>query len=249
MSLFIDMHAHFEWFEDIDKVVDNAKKAGVKVILASGISKNTNETALQLSKKYDIIKPSLGLYPIGALEKETGLNVNVDDEIEFIRENKNNISAIGEAGLDFKKAPDKDRQKEAFEKIILLADEIKKPLIVHSRKAEPEVIKMLEKSNLKKIILHCFCGKRKLVERAKDNGWYFTIPTNVVRLQQFQDMIKIVNLSHLFCETDSPFLSPFPDKKNEPAFVIESYKKIAEIKGLELQEVEKAIWMNWQGIF
>lgn len=97
--------------------------------------------------------------------------------------------------------------------------------------------------------MHCFTGKKKLVKRIQNNGWFLTIPTCVVRSFQFQDIAKEVPLSQLFCETDAPYLSPYKDKKNEPAFVIESYKKIAEIKGMDLNEVVNNIWMNWQKVF
>ena len=76
-----------------------------------------------------------------------------------------------------------------------------------------------------------------------------TIPTSVVRSQQFQENAKITPITQLFCETDSPYLSPFKDRRNEPAFVIEAYKKVAEIKGMELKEVVNNIWMNYQKMF
>ena len=85
--------------------------------------------------------------------------------------------------------------------------------------------------------MHCFCGKKTLVKRISDKGWHVTIPTVIVRSQQFQDIAKNVTMSQLFCETDSPYLSPYKDKKNEPAFVIEGYNKIAEIKNMDFIEV------------
>jgi TatD DNase family protein len=97
--------------------------------------------------------------------------------------------------------------------------------------------------------MHCFNGKKKLVERINKNGWHFSIPTNVVKSEQIQNIIKLTDISKLFTETDAPFLSPYPDKKNEPAFVIESIKKIAEIKGLNLIEVQNSIYQNFQRIF
>ena len=98
-------------------------------------------------------------------------------------------------------------------------------------------------------MLHCFSGKKILVKKAADLGYYFSIPTNIVRAQNFQLMAKEVNINQLFCETDTPYLSPFREKQNEPAFIIESYKKIAEIKGMDLEEVKNNIWMNYQKLF
>jgi TatD DNase family protein len=257
----MDLHSHLDhcyFKDDLDKVISNAKKAGLKIIVTSGINKQTNRKVLELRKKYDIVKCSMGIYPVSALDKEIETsdyaemnnNFNIDEEIDFIKSNKDKIVMIGESGLDYFWIKDKNKeQKDLFLKIIKLAEETNKPLIVHSRKAELDCIELLESSKLKKIILHCFTGKKKLVIRAKNNGWYFTIPTSVVRSQQFQDMVKIVPLSHLFCESDSPYLSPFKSKRNEPSFVVESYKKIAEIKGLNIEEVAKNIFMNWQRVF
>ena len=108
---------------------------------------------------------------------------------------------------------------------------------------------MLESSKNKKVVMHCFSGKKPLVKRIADNGWFLTVPTIVVRSFQFQDIAKNVPMTQLFCETDSPYLSPYKEQMNEPAFVIESYKKIAELKQLDINEVANNIYMNWQKVF
>ena len=133
--------------------------------------------------------------------------------------------------------------------MIKLAEELKKPIVVHSRKAELKCIEMLESSKNKKIIMHCFSGKKSLIKRIEDNGWFLTIPTIVVRGFQFQDIAKNVPITQLFCETDSPYLSPYKEQMNEPAFVIESYNKIAELKNMDVNEVINNIYMNWQRLF
>lgn len=260
MSLLIDAHCHLDHplFKDkTDEIINNAGKAGLKIILTAGINPETNRKTLQIAEKYDIVKAALGIYPIKTLQKEieTGnypLKPNifdVDEEIEFIKKNKNKISAIGECGLDYSQNEDPKKQKQLFEKLISLAEKIKKPIIVHSRKAESDAIEILETSKLKKIIMHCFSGKKSLVKRINDNGWFLTIPTNVVRSHQFQFIADYTPITQLFCETDSPYLSPFREKQNEPAFVIEAYKKLAEIKKMDLNEVINNIWMNWQRMF
>jgi len=189
----------------------------------------------------------LGIYPIDAL-KLTDDEIN--KEIDFIRKNKNKIIAIGEVGIDLKHSDNLKKQKINFSKFIFLAEELDKPLIVHSRKAEKEVIEILEKLNAKKVIMHCFCGKKKLVERIVSNKWFLSIPANVTMNTQFQEIIKITPINQLFCETDSPFLHPEKGKRNnEPKNIIESYKKIAEIKRLSLEKVKEKIWENYERIF
>jgi TatD DNase family protein len=251
--MYIDLHSHIDMYkeDEIPQIVENAKTAGLKVIVTSGIDPKSNRQILELIKRFPIVKGSMGLYPIDALAVEQGKepNIDIDAEIEFIKKNKDKICAIGEIGLDYKNGNNKVMQKELFQKLLSLAEQINKPVIIHSRKAEADAIEILESTSNNKIILHCFSGKKNLMLRARDNGWYFTVPTNIVRSDQFQFMAKEVNLSHLFCETDSPFLSPFPEMRNEPAFVVESYKKIAEIKKMDLEEVSKIIYMNWQKVF
>ncbi|MFW6220371.1 MAG: TatD family hydrolase [Nanoarchaeota archaeon] len=173
----------------------------------------------------------------------------IKENINFIKKNIKKISAIGEVGLDYKNGKNKKLQMFIFKQMIELAIKHDLPLIIHSRKAELDVIEILEKYDYKKIILHCFSGKKKLLLRAIKNNWYFTIPTAIVKATQYQEMVKLIPLNKLFCETDSPFMSPFVDKKNEPMFVIESYKMISKIKNLELIELKNAIYMNYQKLF
>ncbi|MBI2541560.1 TatD family hydrolase [Candidatus Woesearchaeota archaeon] len=259
MSLLIDVHSHLDHpllINKIDEIIQRAENAGLKHIITNGINPETNRICLELSKKYSIVKCGMGVYPRDALKKEaeTGeakLKVgdfNIDEEIEFIKKNRNNLVAISEVGLDFVNGESR-QQIEDFGKMIWLAEELRKPIVVHSRKAELKCIEMLESSKNKNIVMHCFSGKKSLVKRIAGNGWLLTIPTVVVRSQQFQDIAKNVPISQLFCETDSPYLSPIKEQKNEPAFVAESYSMIAKLKGMDINEVANNIYMNWQRVF
>ena len=259
MNLLVDVHTHLDHallIDIIDEIIKRAKNIGLKHVITNGINPETNRKCLELSKKYDIIKCAMGLYPRSALKKEIEsgkyplkiADFDVDEEIHFIRKNKNSIVAISEIGLDFVNGEDK-QQIEDFEKMINLAEELKKPIVVHSRKAEQECIEILESSKLKRIVMHCFSGKKSLVKRIADNGWFLTVPTIVVRSQQFQELVKQVPISQLFCETDSPYLSPYKGQWNEPAYVIESYNMIAKIKDMNIEEVINNIYMNWQKVF
>jgi len=248
--ILTDIHAHLDLIKNLDKVIENAGKAGVKAIITNGVNPETNRKSLEISDKYDIVRPALGIYPMDALSREINKpNIfDVDREIKFIRENKNRIAAIGEVGLDYKNGKDKEKQKEVFIKMIKLAEELDKPLIVHSRQAENDAVEILEKFEHKKIIMHCFNGDKKLVKRIIKNNWFFSIPCNVVKSFQLQNIVKQANLSKLLTETDAPFLSPF-NGDNEPAFIKETIKKIAEIKGLDKEETANIVFMNYKNLF
>ena len=247
--ILADIHCHLDFFESgVDGIVERARKAGVRSIINNGVSPEKNRIVLGYAKKYDIVKAALGLYPTDAVKLG---DEEVDNELKFIEKNKDKIIALGEIGLDnvAKDINLLNKQKEILEKFFVLSEKIKKPMILHSRKAENDIVEMLESSNVKKCVLHCFNGNFNLIKKAADLGYYFSIPTNVVRMQHFQKMAEEVNINQLLTETDAPFLSPYKEKKNEPAFVIESVKKIAEIKGFTAEEVANNVWMNCQGLF
>ena len=248
--LLVDVHAHLDhckFKQDLDMVIERARKNNVKSIINNGINPEKNKITLELAKKYDIVKAALGLYPTDAIKMK---EEEIDKELEFIKKNKNKIVAIGEIGLDYHwDLKQHDKQKEIFEKIINLAEKIKKPLIIHSRKAEEDTINLLESSNVKKTVLHCFNGNFSLVKKADDLGYYFSIPTNVTRSEQFQKIVNLININKILTETDSPYLSPFPGQRNEPCNIVYSIKKIAEIKNMNVEEVANNIFMNYKNLF
>jgi TatD DNase family protein len=260
----VDVHCHLnhdKFKEDIDEVVNRAKKADVKVIITSGVNVPTNREVLMLAEKYDIVKCSLGIYPIDALNiriealDEVGLTrqtepFDVDKELEFIKKNKDKIVGVGECGMDFKYLKEHEKkQRQNFQKVIDTVEKIKKPIIVHSRSAEEACIEMLESSRLKKIIMHSFGGRKSLIKRAADNGYTFSIPPVIKRLQHFETVVSLVNINQLLTETDAPWLSPVAGERNEPKNVIESIKKIAEIKRFTQEETANSIFLNYQRMF
>ncbi len=244
---FIDIHCHLDLIPDVAGAIKNAEKEGVNIILTQGVNPESNRKVLELDSKYPQVKSALGIYPIDALKLS---DAEIDTEIAFIRKNRKQVTAIGEVGIDFKEDDkEHERQKEIFKKFILLSQELDLPIIVHSRKAEVECIELLESLNARKVIMHCFCGKWKLVERIQKNGWFITVPTSVASSQQFQSIAKEIPLEQLFCETDSPYLHPEKKWPNEPALVIQSYKKIAELKNISLEIVKKQISENFNRLF
>ena len=262
----IDTHCHLThdlFKNDLPEVIERAKKAGLKAILVSGVNPAVNKQVLALSKKYPLIKASLGIYPIDALglePDETGLLVhkgpiNLQEEFAFIKKNLKEVAAIGEVGMDFhwaKKEETYTQQAENFRKIIRFAISVKKPLVIHSREAEEECIDILEqeiKNQEIPVIQHCFSGRKSLMDHAAALGHYFSIPPNILLSSNFQTLVKKTDIKQLLTETDSPWLSPRKGERNEPANVVETIKKIAEIKGMTSEEIAKQLWQNYQKVF
>jgi TatD DNase family protein len=245
--MFIDIHSHLAICEDIPKKIQNAKKENVRIITC-GTDSESNRKTLEIKKEFPEVEICLGVYPSDALKMSEKELVS---EIKFIKENKDKIVGIGEVGLDLKENEEKtlQKQKENISKFVKLAKEIDKPIIIHSRKAEEECVNLLESLGYNKIVMHCFSGNFKLVKRILENNWMLSIPTSVKHSEHFQKIIEIAPIENLLCETDSPFLHPDKKFPNEPKNVIESYKKIAEIKRLSLKEVEKKIETNYRKLF
>ncbi|SRR3989344_1879598 len=247
--VFIDVHCHVDMCKDkAENIVERARKSGVGIIVNNGTERKRNINTLELASKFKEVKAALGFYPTGAVKLSDS---GIDNEIELIRKNKDKISAIGEIGLDLKEEDSNlERQKEVLKKFLGVAEELDVPVIIHSRKAEEECIELLEKLKVKKIIMHCFSGNFKLVERIKDNNWCFSIPANITFSEHFQKLVKRIPIEQLFCETDSPYLHPIKgEHDNEPANVVESYKKIAEIKEISMEECERKIGENYNRLF
>lgn len=245
--MFIDIHSHLDICKNIDGVIKNARDKNVKV-LTYGTTPSSNRKILELKHKFPEINVALGIYPTDALNLSED---EINSEIEFIKKNKDKVIAIGEVGIDLKENSEQtlETQKANLKKFVDLARELKIPVVIHSRKAEKECVELLEKLNYNKIIMHCFSGNMKLVDRIIQNKWFLTAPTNIKHSEHFQKMIERTPIEQLFCETDSPFLHPDKLRDNEPANVIESYNKIAEIKKMSLDEVEKIIEMNYKRLF
>jgi len=242
---FVDIHAHIDMCKDIEELIKHAKEKEV-VIVAAGVDHKSNAALLNIIKIEDNLKACFGIYPV---EAEKLADKEIEKEINFIKENKEKIIGIGEVGFDLFEGENLEKQKKILGKLINLAKDLDKPLIVHSRKAELEAIEFLESFNYKKIVMHCFSGNMKLVMRIIKNGWSLSIPAIIKYSEHFQKVVEIAPIENLFCETDSPFLHPEKKRDNEPSNVVESYQKIGEIKEMNLEEVKEKIWKNFERVF
>jgi len=254
--MIADIHCHLDLYneKEVAKIIENARKAGVKIIINNSVDLSSCKKNLEFVKKYsDIVKLAVGFYPQDALSREErklwkGGYESFEELKEFALANKKDIFAIGEVGMDLKNGKDIKMQEELLKKELKLAEELNVPIIVHSRKAEAEVVEIMKDYKCKRI-MHCFSGSFNLVKKALDYGCYFSIPTNIVKLEHFQRMVAELPKDRILTETDAPFLSPYSGIRNEPAFIHETIKKIAEIWQLSEKETEEILWENFCKMF
>jgi TatD DNase family protein len=233
----VDTHTHIcdpSFDPDRTDVISRAKAAGVDMIIAVGESLSDAKRNLKLASTYTELKPAAGLYPTH-LDSD-----DVDAMIDFIRNQRDRLVAIGEVGLDYwvvKNNADREIQREIFKKFIDLSIELDLPLNVHSRSAGRHVVALLIEQGALKVQLHAFDGKASAAMPAVEAGYVFSIPPSVVRSRQKQKLVKQLPLSSLIIETDSPVLGPTANTRNEPANAIIALNAIAEIKNVRNEKM------------
>jgi TatD DNase family protein len=245
----IDSHCHLD-FKHFDKdrnaVIARAKEAGVVMMINSGVDLSTNKKSLELAKKYDFMRATLGLSP-NSLDGVTGRDLQ--SLLDFIKENAGQAVGIGEAGLDYYRCTDagaRNRQVEIFKRVIDLSRSVDLPLVIHSRDAEQQALDIVK--DLDKVVFHCYGGTLNTMKQAVDRGFYISIATVICRSGQHQVLARNVPLENLLVETDSPFLAP-KRGRNEPMNVLDSIRLIAKIKGIEPSEVALATARNAKMIY
>lgn len=248
--MFIDTHCHIskEYFDDIPNLIAKIVKSGVNKVIVNGCDMKSNLEVLKLVEKYDIVYGALGFHP-------TELDDFSDEQLIWLEKNINNkkIVAIGEIGLDYHyDNTDKVKQKEVFEKQLQIASKYHKPVIVHSRDAINDTYNIISKYNVIGS-LHCFSSSKEMAERFIKLGFYIGIGgvCTYKNAKEIKEVIKAIDLEYIILETDTPYLSPEPvrKEKNTPCNIpiIASY--IASLKDIDLSIVSKVTSANASRLF
>lgn len=250
----IDTHCHLQHTlkrgAKLGALVENAKKVNVMAMIDSPVYVKDYQQSIRFHQTYPKeIFVTLGVPPAQYHE------LDIDQIIEKMRifAKKEEIVAIGEVGLDYywvKKTSLREKQHEIFLRFIKLANDLRLPIVIHSRDAEKEAIDILQKEAETKVVMHSFAGSVETALESIDNGFYISIPTCVTNRKKHRRIAERIPLDYLITETDSPYLSPFKDKKrNEPSYVIEAVKEIAKIKEVSIEEVSEITTKNAIEIF
>ncbi len=245
----IDSHCHLDFPKfnrDREETILRAREAGVVGMINSGISLKGNRISLELAENNEDIYATLGLNPDIGREGE---DKEINDILVQIEANAGKAVGIGEAGLDFqdcKTNEERERQTAAFKKVIELAKDLNKPLIVHARMAEAEVLKLIKEVDT--VIYHCYSGPVETMKEIVDMGYYISLATLVCFSEHHQTLAEAVPLENLLLETDSPFLSPRKGR-NEPAFIVDSVPVVAQLKDMEPAEIAKSTTENARRAF
>lgn len=242
----IDCHCHLDdkiFNLDLDEVVKNSKEK-LKAVVSASSSFYSNQKNFGIKKQFpDFVHSCFGLDPVHCLREE-----KVDETIEFIRENSDVMTAIGEVGIDYYWEKNPVKQCENFTKFIKLAGELDKPIVVHARNSMEDVLHCL-KNHSSEVLIHCFSGGKEHAKECMDRGYYMIFNTSSCFLPDRKSLIKFVDLDYMLTETDSPYNHPERKGRNEPVNVVYLVDLIASIKELQVDEVNKKIDLNAEKAF
>ncbi len=252
--MIFDTHSHYDdkvFDEDRDALLQSLRTNGVERVVNVGADMVSSRTALALAEQYDFVYCALGVHP-----SETGSLTEAD--MDWIREHANHkkVVAIGEFGLDYHwPEPDAETQKKWFYRQIELAKEVRLPIIIHSREAAAETMTILTETRAYECggVIHCYSYSPEMAEEYVKMGFYIGIGGVVTfkNAKKLKQTVEELSLEHIVLETDCPYMAPEPmrGKRNNSSFLTYVAEKIAELKGVSVDEVINVTTKNAEKLY
>lgn len=245
--MLIDTHCHLDFPEfdhDRDEVIRRAALAGINYIVNVGSSIEGSKKSLELAAKYNNIYAVVGVHP----HEADSTDIDVKPVIEALAKN-NKVSAIGEIGLDYyRNFSGPENQRKLFINLLRLAKDLGLPVVLHSRQAEEDTLRLIKDFLPLRAVVHCFSSNEHFLKSCLDLGFFISFTCNITykKAQNLRDIVKITPLEKMMLETDGPYLSPegLRGKRNEPANVLLLAKEVSKIKEISLEEISQATSRN-----
>jgi TatD DNase family protein len=244
----IDTHCHLTFAEleqHIEAVLNRSKEAGVTGWITVATDRPQIEKVIALLPKYDNMYAALGIHPHYAKDVSS-------EDLSFLKTaaQGDKVVAIGETGLDFHYTySEAETQKEIFKAQLAIAAELALPVVVHSRNAFDDTMKILDdfEGKLKNVVIHCYSGSADQAKLILQKGYYISftgIVTFTKKVNETIDAVKLVPLDKMMVETDCPYISPEPVRNKrpcEPAFMAHTVTKLAQLKGMDLADFARQV--------
>ncbi|MEN8206568.1 MAG: TatD family hydrolase [Pseudomonadota bacterium] len=254
--MLVDSHCHLDRLDlsqfdgRLNGLLAAAAERDVGHFLCVSINLEDYPAMLQIAEQHDQVSASVGLHP----NEQGGHDPGIDELVDYAKHPK--IIAIGETGLDyFRSEGDLEWQRDRFRRHIAAAKQSGKPLIIHSRDAREDTLRILEEESAGEAggVMHCFTGDWEMAQRAMDLNFYISFSGIVTfkSAQELQDIAKRMPADRYLVETDSPYLAPVPHrgKPNQPAFVRHVAEFIAELRGESYEQVAATTTENFRTLF
>ena len=251
--MLIDSHAHIQldkFDADREAVLERAQEAGVHAMMVIGVDLKTSHRAIALAEKYDRIYATVGMHPHDAKDLD-------DETMRIFRDlaAPPKVVALGEMGLDYyRDLSPRPIQKAAFERQLDLAEELDLPIVIHNREAYHDIVPILQaRRGRVRGVMHCFSGDVEIMRQSLALGFHIGIggPVTYRKSDALREVAQKVPADALLVETDCPWLAPQfrRGKRNEPAYVRATAEKIAELRGVSLEEIGEMTTQNFEGLF
>ena len=253
MNGIFDSHAHYddERFDaDRDELLQRIHREGVEYIMTIGSDLASSRAACRLAERYDFIWFAAGIHP----EQAGDAPADYREALKELAAHPK-CRAIGEIGLDYYWAenPPRELQQEVLRRQLGLAEELDLPVIIHDRDAHGDTLDIVREFPRVRGVFHCFAGSAEMARELIKMGWMLSFNGAVTfkNAKKAPEVIAAVPLEKLMIETDAPYLTPVPHRgeRNDSSYVCLVAEKIAQIKGLTPEEVEKATWENGRRFF
>ncbi len=252
--MLIDTHAHLfidKVYSQIDDVIKRAEDAGIQKIICPAVDHQSSLKILEICSKYDIVYAAVGIHPGDCKDIEFS---EIDKIASLVNEPK--VVAIGETGLDYYwDTSYNEKQKEFFRLQIELAKDSGLPVIIHQRYSIDDCIEIIGNNIDERLKgqFHCFEGTTEHLDKIKRFKTFFISYCGNITYKNYSDVNKVIQtpMEMMLSETDSPYLPPVPyrGKSNEPSYIINTINKIAELKGIEVDEAIKILTGNAEKLF
>jgi TatD DNase family protein len=251
----IDTHAHIDgrdFLPDFDEMLIRAREAGLSRIITVGTDLESSRLAVKLAEQHDQIYCAVGIHPHDAVR----VSEKCYDVVRDLATGSRKVVAIGEIGLDFyRDRSPRDDQERVFRRFIRLARELSLPVIIHDRDAHNRIMAIIREEKAAEAggVLHCFSGDLRMARECEEMGFYLSVPGTVTypNNEQLREVVRGIRIERLLLESDCPYLPPLPHrgKRNEPSYVRITAEKVAEIKGLSLDDVGRITSLNAGKLF
>jgi len=253
MPTLIDTHCHIyydDFKSDWDQMLERAEVAGIRGMIVIGADPVSSRQAVSLAAVNPNIYCTVGIHPHDA----EGVSDATIAELQELARTTPKCVAIGEIGLDFfRNHSPREDQERIFTRFLQMARELDKPVVIHDRDAHDKTLAMIKEAGVSRGVMHCFSGDLAFARQCLDQGFYLSIPGTVTypSNEQLRDVVRNVPLERLLLETDCPYLAPVPHrgKRNEPAYTRITAEKVAELRGLTVEDIGRVTTMNAGRLF
>ena len=254
--MLVDSHCHLDRLDltqrsgGLDKVISDAQNRGISHLLTVAVDMDSSKSLIDITSKYPNVYSSVGAHPL----QDTNPPIPAVEDIASLAKAPK-VVAVGETGLDNHYGADSyEWQRESFVNHLIAAQDVQKPVIIHTREARKETMDLLQEYRLERAgVMHCFTETWEMAKAAIDLGFYISF-SGIVTFKNAEDLRQVVAkvpLDRLLVETDSPWLAPVPHrgKQNEPQYVYEVAQCVADIKKIDLETLAEATTNNFFKLF